>query len=263
MSTTNPTTGADIVDISGGTAPAASVGAGATGAAVPANAELVGGGAAGGAGNLTAATVKAASTAAVATDTALVVQELIRNVQMAIAAAGTQLVGIVGNAGAAVDGAIGAAPPANALQIGAKAATANPSNATGGNAVAIMADHAGRLVVTPSHMREQVGIQTTTIAASTAETTIITAVASTFCDLVALIITTTDAAAAVITIKDATGGTTRMTLNYPNAAAAPGAPIVINFPVPVPQAVVNNNWTATVSVNAGEVRITAVFIKNT
>ena len=43
---------------------------------------------------------------------------------------------VTGNAGAAIDGAIGAAPPANAVQIGYKAATANPTNATAGNAVA-------------------------------------------------------------------------------------------------------------------------------
>jgi hypothetical protein len=45
-----------------------------TGSTVPAQAQFIAGGAAGGAGNLTGATVKTASTAAVATDTALVVQ---------------------------------------------------------------------------------------------------------------------------------------------------------------------------------------------
>ncbi len=46
---------------------------GATGSAVPATAGFIGGGAAGGTGNLTGATIKAASTTAAATDTALVV----------------------------------------------------------------------------------------------------------------------------------------------------------------------------------------------
>ncbi len=178
---------------------------------------------------------------------------------------GAEIVEMSSTGAAAVGaGATGAAVPANAEMSGARAATANPTNASNGNLVAVMADKAGRLVATTGHVRELVGVQATTISASTAETTIITAGgANVFVDLSCLIISTTDAAAATITIKDATGGTTRMVLDYPNAAAAPtGAPIVIPFPIPVPQAAANNNWTATVSVNAGAVHITAVFIKN-
>ncbi len=221
------------------------------------------------------ATVKAPSVAVQTTDSALVVT-LSPNSNTAInigqvagnnvgtAAVGVQKIGIVGNAGASFDGAIAAAPPANALQIGAKAATANPVNATAGNAVALMADKAGRLVISPGHVRDLVGVQTTNIAASVAETTIITAgAAGVFNDLSALIITTTNAAAATITVKDATAGTTRMVFDFPPAAATPADPIVIPFPVAVPQAVAANNWTATVSVNAGSVKITAVFLKNT
>lgn len=163
-------------------------------------------------------------------------------------------------------GATGANVPASAEMTGARAATANPANATDGKLVAAMADKAGRLVVTPGQIRDLVGIQTTTISASTAETTIITAgAAGVFNDLSCLIISTTDSAAAgTVTIKDATGGTTRMVIDYPNAAAVPtGAPLVIPFPIPVPQAVAANNWTATVSPNAAAIKITAVFVKNT
>jgi len=178
--------------------------------------------------------------------------------------AGVQKVGIAGGAaGAAIDGAIAAVPPANALQIGIKAATANPTNATAGNAVAIMGDKAGRVVVTSANVRELVAPQTTAIVASTAETTIITAgAAGVFNDLSALIITTTNAAASIVTIKDATAGTTRITLDYPNAALAPSDAFMINFDPPIPQAVAANNWTATCSVNAGRYSITAVFVKN-
>jgi len=178
--------------------------------------------------------------------------------------AGVLKVGIAGGvAGAAIDGAIAAVPPANALQIGIKAATANPANATAGNAVAIMGDKAGRVVVTSANVRELVAPQTTAIVASTAETTIITAgAAGVFNDLSALIITTTNAAASIITIKDATAGTTRITLDYPNAALAPSDAFMINFDPPIPQAVAANNWTATCSVNAGRYSITAVFVKN-
>jgi len=177
------------------------------------------------------------------------------------AAAGVQKVGIVGNANAAVDGAIGSAPPANALQIAPKAATANPTNATAGNAVALMADKAGRLVVTEANVRENVAVQQTTVAA-TSETTFVTAGgAGVFNDLAKLIITTAGAAAATLTIKDATAGTTRMILDYPNAALAPGTPLVLDFVPPLPQAAAANNWTVTNSV-ATATHITAVFVKN-
>lgn len=200
--------------------------------------------------------VKAASTAPVATDCAAVVAISPNTPAFPVK--------VQGNAGAAFDAAIGAAVPANAIQQGLRAATANPANATGGNLVAPMGDHAGRQVITPGQIRELVGIQTTTITASTAETTIITAGgAGVFNDLSSLIISTTDAAVATITIKDATAGTTRMVIDYPYVATATNVPLVIPFPIPVPQAVAANNWTATVSVNAGTIKITAVFIKNT
>lgn len=153
--------------------------------------------------------------------------------------------------------------PNTTLADGGLVATANPTNASNGAIARAMVDKAGRFVTTTGHVRELVGVQTTVISASTSETTIITAGgANVFNDLSCLVITSTDAAAAVITIKDATGGTTRITLNYPDAALAPAAPCVLPFPIPIPQAVANNNWTATVSANAGSVSITAVFVKN-
>jgi hypothetical protein len=103
--------------------------------------------------------------------------------------------------------------------------------------------------------------QVTTIS-GTGETTIITAGPSGGGNtLLGLVITTTDAAAATITIKDSTGGTTRMVIDYPNAAVAPTNPFVFFFPkdLPLYQSVPANNWTATVSVNAGHVTITAFY----
>jgi hypothetical protein len=178
------------------------------------------------------------------------------------AAAGVQKVGIVGNANAAIDAATSAAVPANALHIGGKAATANPTNATAGNLTPIMLDKAGKPVVTIGAVRELVGNQNTVITASTAETTIVTAgSAGVFNDISCIVITTTNIAAAVITIKDATAGTTRLTLHYPPTAAAVG-PLVIPFPVALAQAAAANNWTATVSVNAGAVSINVIYQKN-
>ena len=188
MGTTNPTTGADIVEIgAGSTAPVAGVGAGVIGSATPANAELIGG----------------------------------------------------------------------------KAATANPTNATAGNLVAAMADKAGRLVVTEANVRELIGVQQTAYGAVTTEQTIITSGgAGVFNDLASLVITTVNAAASTLTVRDATGGTTRMILNYPNAASAPGTPMVVQFNPPIPQAAAANNWTIQASASATGFNITAVFVKN-
>lgn len=177
------------------------------------------------------------------------------------AASGVQKVGVVGNAGAIFDGALASATPANAIYLGARAATANPGNATTGNLVGVTADKAGRIITTHGHVRELIGVQQTNVAVAT-ETTIVTAGgASVFNDISQLIITTAGAAAQTITIKDATAGTTRMVLNYPNAALAPGAPLVINFNPPLVQAAANANWTVTQGA-ATACNYTVVFLKN-
>lgn len=177
----------------------------------------------------------------------------------ATVAAGTLKIGIVGSAAAAIDGAIAAVPPANALQIGIKAATANPANATAGNQVAIMGDKAGRPVVTLCQARDLVGIQTTAVAVTTADQVFVTAgAAGVFNDLTSLTLCNATAAAMTMTIKDAVGGTTRMVINLPSTIGA----TVISFPVPVAQAVAATAWCVTLSA-ATATNITATFIKNT
>jgi hypothetical protein len=233
------------------------------------------------------AAVKAASTAAAAADPALVVAISPNNtlptnqtqLNGVAALAGNGVTGTgsprvtiasdntafqvkaTGNAGAAFDAATAAAVPANALFNGLRAATANPANATGGNMVGQMGDKAGRAVVTPCQVRELVAVQQTAIA-STTETTIVTAgAAGVFNDIIGIVITTAGAAAQTITIKDATAGTARMVLNYPNAAVAPGAPLTLMFPVPIPQAAAAANWTATQSL-ATACNYTVLYAKN-
>lgn len=171
---------------------------------------------------------------------------------------------LVGATGVVLDAATGAAVPANGLLSAGRAATANPTNATGGNLTGVMVDKAGRIVTTPVHVRELAGKTLTTIAAaSTAETTIVASGgASVFRDLCGLVVTTTNAAAATLTIKEATGGANVFILNYPNAAAVPSTPLVLNFSPCIPQAAAANNWTATPSANANGINITAVWASN-
>ena len=163
---------------------------------------------------------------------------------------------------AAGQGATAAAVPAGATMKGLRAATANPTNATGGNLVAGMGDKAGRAVVTPVQVRELMAVQQTAVAVVTADQAIVAAGgAGVFHDITQLIITTAGAAAQTITIKDAVAGTTRLVLNYPNAAVAPGAPLVINFSPPLVQAVANTAWCVTQSV-ATACNFTVAFAKN-
>lgn len=99
-----------------------------------------------------------------------------------------------------------------------------------------------------------------TAVAGTAAVTIIPASGNPFgCrDLVSLIITTANAAACVITISD--GTKTVLTLNYPNAASAPGTPLVIQFcDVPLQQTAGNLAWTITCSVNASGFNVNAQY----
>lgn len=100
--------------------------------------------------------------------------------------------------------------------------------------------------------------QATTISASTAETTIVTADPNFPNMLMQLVITSTDAAASTLTLRDGTAGTTRAIYDYPNAAAAPGAPLVVSFNPPLLQAS-NANWTLQASVNAGAYHVMAVY----
>lgn len=163
---------------------------------------------------------------------------------------------------AAGQGAVGSAVPAGATLPGLRATTANPANATAGNMVAAMGDKAGRAVVAVGQVRELIGVQQTSVAVVTADQPIVTAGgAGVFNDISQLIITTTGAAAQTITIKDAAAGTTRLVLNYPNAAVAPGAPLTINFSPPLVQAAANAAWVVTQSA-ATACNYTVVFAKN-
>jgi hypothetical protein len=82
--------------------------------------------------------------------------------------------------------------------------------------------------------------QQTTIAASTAETTIVAADPNFRTLLTGLIITTLQAVAGTLTLRDATGGSIRAVFDYPNATAAPGAPLVLSFNPPLqPSALLN------------------------
>ena len=154
--------------------------------------------------------------------------------------------------------ASGATDSGAPIKIGGRAATSLPTAVTNGQRVNAQFSTTGKLVAVGS-LREQMGVQQTTITSSTAETTIVTAVASTFTDLYALVITNTSATITKVTIKDATAGTTRLVLEVP---ATDTRGFTLSVDSAITQAVVNNNWTATCGTSVASVEITALFVKN-
>lgn len=154
--------------------------------------------------------------------------------------------------------ATASAVPANAFYKGLLAKTANPSAASDGNLVGALSDKLGKQVVVGS-IRDLKVQQTTTITASTSETTVLTAVASTFLDVYGVIIANSSLLATVITFKDSTAGTTRFTIAVPAGETR-------GFMLPesgaYTQATVNNNWTATSSVSLTSLFITLLAVKN-
>lgn len=153
--------------------------------------------------------------------------------------------------------ATGSAVPANAFYNGVNAQTALPTAATAGNLTGATADKFGRAVVLPGTIRDLVGTQTTTIAASTSETTIVTAAASVFNDLTALVVSNTSATAVRVDFRDTTAGSVLFSIYVP-AGDTRG----VAFNRPVPQTSVNTNWTATSSASVTDLRIYAVWDKN-
>lgn len=156
--------------------------------------------------------------------------------------------------------ATGAAVPANAFYVAGDAATALPTAASAGNLTGAMYDKFGRQVCLMGSIRDLTGTQTTTISASTAETTIVTAgAAGVFNDLVMLIISNTSAATSTrIDFRDTTAGTILFSLQSVGGAA----PVGFALPIPIPQTGAATNWTAQCATSTTDIRIYAVFVKN-
>jgi hypothetical protein len=156
-------------------------------------------------------------------------------------------------------GATGSAVPAGATYIGGNAATALPTAATAGNLTGIMTDKYARQVALISTIRDLVVTQTTTISASTSETTIGTAVASVFLDLIMIIASNTSTATNTrIDFRDTTAGSVLFSLQSNGGQP----PIGFSLATPIPQTTVNTNWTATTITSTTDCRIYLVACKN-
>lgn len=168
--------------------------------------------------------------------------------------------GVTGYPGVSGDTAHDAADAGQPVKIGFKAVSTNVTRVASADRVDGAADLAGRQVVQLGHSRELRGKQTTTISASTAETTVVSQAASTFNDLVALIISNTSAATNTrIDFRDTTGGSVLFSLMCP-AAQTTGFTLAGSS---IPQTTVNTNWTAQCGTSTTDIRVLAIFEKNT
>ena len=122
-----------------------------------------------------------------------------------------------------------------------------------------ISDRFGRQIVLPCAVRDLVDKQTTTISASTAETTIVTARGGELHDLVLLIVSNTSAATSTrIDFRDTTGGTILFSLQSVGGAA----PVGFGVGVPVPQTTHSTHWTAQCATSTTDIRIFALFVRN-
>lgn len=151
-----------------------------------------------------------------------------------------------------------AADAGDPLKIGGQARTTNPTAVADADRVNATFDKLGKQIVVGA-IRELKGRQATTITSSTAETTIVTAVASTFLDLYGLIIANTSATGVEVSIRDATAGSVIETFYVP---ANDTRGFMLPVDSAVPQAAVNNNWTAQCGASVASIKITAMYVKN-
>jgi len=142
--------------------------------------------------------------------------------------------------------------------LGVRNDTLATGSGTTGDYTQISTDLKGRVMV-GSAPRDLKGDQTTTITASTTETTIVTAIASTFIDIYGVILANTGSTATSVTIRDVTAGTSKGQLYVP-------AGDVRGFMLPIDaawkQTTVNTSWTAQCSASTSSLVVTVFYIKN-
>lgn len=237
----------------------------ANGSAVPTNGLMVGGGSVAGGTNFTVLTVKAASTAAAATDTSLVVQPLVGSAVMSTAASGVQKVGISGATAATLDSVTTAATtPANALAVSVANVTTAPSLTTG-QSVAAQGDYQGSLFVKP-YRRGQTVRQATTISATGATTILAAQAAGIFADISTLIISVTPqattASSFTATLSDGTFTCIFDFIAQVTTANGTTPPAVLIFDPPLTATTAATAWTLNLSAtNTVHVTVNAVLQK--
>lgn len=152
--------------------------------------------------------------------------------------------------------AAGASVSGNPILNGGRAATANPTAVTDGQASNVMTDKVGRQVVVQGHVREQVDRKATTITSSTSVTTVVAAGGSgVFTDITSLIIMNSSATATLVTLSDGT-------VSYVYYLGA-GSGFTMPFNPPLPATTANTAWTLTCGTSVASVYCNVVYVDNT
>lgn len=181
-------------------------------------------------------------------------------VNATLSAETTKVIGtarVVGNVGGVFDAATAASVPANAIQVGARGATANPTAVTDGQLVAPMADKLGRQAVVLNHVRDLITATPTTITNSSSATSVMAAgAAGVFRDIISLIITQSSGTATTATLSDGTAS------YIFDLAATAGTGLSIQFPTPLPATSTATAWTLQLGVNTITVHVTVIAVNN-
>jgi hypothetical protein len=154
--------------------------------------------------------------------------------------------------------AAGAALTVAPVTEGGLAKTALPTAVSDGNVVNAMFDKFGRQIVKGA-LRELKGKQTTTLTATTTETTIVTAgAAAVFRDIYLLTITNTSAVDTTATLREATAGSTVAVYQVP-AGATVGFSLTDSSALT--QTTGANNWTIQLGTSVSSVFILAAYVE--
>lgn len=161
---------------------------------------------------------------------------------------GNQIVQALGSTAA---GATLTNPP---VVTGGLAKTALPTAVSDGQVVNSMLDKFGRNITIPQAPRDLMGMQSTTITASTGANTVVSAIASTFTDISSIVFTNISSTATEVTLSD---GTNTYTYYVPGNDMRGAV-----YQVPLPATTANTVWQATTITSVTSVIVTVQYIKN-
>lgn len=150
--------------------------------------------------------------------------------------------------------AAGATITGNPVNVSRRAATANPTAVTNGQAVYPMADKLGRQVMVNGHVRDMCDSQATALTATSPATVVTAGGANVFTDLTAMTLIKSGAALVTATLSDGTK-------SYVYPLAANGGGVAKTWHTPRKATTANTAWTVTLSA-VGTVSCDIDYVKN-
>ena len=150
--------------------------------------------------------------------------------------------------------AAGATITGNPVNVSRRAATANPTAVTNGQAVYPMADKLGRQVMVNGHVRDMCDSQATALTAASATTVVAAGGSNVFTDLTAMTLINSGSSLVSATLSDGTK-------SYVYPLAPNGGGVAKTWHTPRKATTANVAWTVTLSA-VGTVSCDIDFVKN-